>query len=122
MRLIIFVVLTVTVATAVPIEKIARKILGTAGFCFSLGHCSPVLAKVDDPKAMQRWQDAYTELQNLDKNWDKIVNDNRSGTNGDNIRRKLGTVYTPPTCESPLCSFSSFVNKFVKVCAVSSHA
>jgi hypothetical protein len=101
-------------AYAVTTQRWARKMLGTAGLCFSLGS-SPVLAKVNDPNAIERWQSAYKELQNLDKNWDMIVNDNRSGTNGDNIRRKLGTVYTPPNCDSPLCSFSSFVNRFVKV-------
>lgn len=46
----------------------------------------------------------------MDKNWDTIVTGDHDG---DSIRRKLGTVYTPPACDSPLCSFSNFVPKFM---------
>jgi len=56
-----------------------------------------------------RFEDSLKELKNLDRNWDKIVKGD-----GDNIRRRLGTVYTPPTCTSPLCSFPSFLSKFAK--------
>lgn len=108
-------IIVLGLVAATTTRHLARRALGAAGLCFSLGHCVPAIAKVNDPVAIERWKNAYKELKNLDKNWDQIVNDNRSGTSGDNIRRKLGTVYTPPNCESPLCSFSSFTNKFIKV-------
>lgn len=43
-----------------------------------------------DPASMERFEAAQAELVNLDKNWDAIVQ-----KQGDNVRRKLGTVYTP---------------------------
>ena len=81
-----------------------------------IGCCSFVLASqsyiypasaIDADTA--RFSQGLKELQNLDANWDGIVKGQ-----GDNIRRKLGTVYSPPVCESPLCGFSNFVPKFVK--------
>ena len=44
---------------------------------------------------------------NLDKNWDAV-------SNGDSVRKVLGTVYSPPKCSVALCSFSVFTNKFVQ--------
>jgi hypothetical protein len=76
---------------------------------FAFPDTLPVLAKVSDETSLSRFNSGYDELKNLDRDWDKIVLGN-----GDNIRRKLGTVYTPPKCESPLCSFEIFVNRFVK--------
>ena len=67
-----------------------------------------VSAKTSDLRSIDRFQNAYTELISLDKNWDKIVKD------GDSVRRRLGTVYSPPKCESPLCSFAAFTTKFVQ--------
>lgn len=66
-------------------------------------------AALDDTVAIKRFEDSLDVLSNLDKNWDSITKGN-----GDNIRRKLGTVYAPPTCDSPLCNFPGFVTKFVK--------
>ena len=60
-------------------------------------------------KEIERYQAALVDLEKLDTNWDSIVQGK-----GDNIRRRLGTVYTPPKCESPLCNFPSFTEKFVK--------
>lgn len=62
-----------------------------------------------DSDSIIRMEKAQATLTNLDNNWEKIVQGQ-----GDNIRRKLGTVYTPPTCESPLCGFPQFVNRFVQ--------
>ena len=42
-------------------------------------------------------------------NWDKKV-----GSDGDNVRRVLGTVFTPPKCESPLCGFDQFGRDFLR--------
>jgi hypothetical protein len=64
---------------------------------------------VSDPAAITRFDAVLSELQSLDSKWDLIVKGQ-----GDNIRRKLGTVYTPPKCESPLCGLPSYVNKFVQ--------
>ena len=118
--LLIIIFLEMSNALVIQPRNSIRKLLGVASIFISLGNGAPVTAKINDPVAMERWQRAYEELRNLDSNWEKIVNDNKSGTNGDNVRRKLGTVYTPPNCESPLCSFSSFVNKFVKVTIITS--
>ena len=75
----------------------------------NMPHYSSVSAAVTDDINVTRFKSAFNELQNLDDNWNVVVKDQ-----GDNIRRKLGTVYTPPKCESPLCGFSSFVSKFVQ--------
>ena len=42
-------------------------------------------AKSSDTAALQRFEQAYRELQTLNDNWDNIVKDQ-----GDNVRRKLG--------------------------------
>ena len=76
-----------------------------------IGAYVPTVHATGIPSAsLLRWTSAYDELQNLNKNWDTIVTGDHDG---DSIRRKLGTVYTPPACESPLCSFSNFVPKFM---------
>jgi hypothetical protein len=67
----------------------------------------PAWSKVTDAAALERFDQAYNNLVDLDKNWSKMKD-------GDSIRRRLGTVYTPPKCSSPLCSFASFTEKFVK--------
>lgn len=43
-----------------------------------------------DPASIERFEAARVEFIKLDKNWDTIVL-----KQGDNVRRKLGTVYTP---------------------------
>jgi hypothetical protein len=70
---------------------------------------SPCYAVLNDPEAFNRFKDAKEELVQLDRNWESVV---KSG--GDGIRRKLGTVYSPPKCVSPLCSFPTFSEKFVR--------
>jgi hypothetical protein len=64
---------------------------------------------IDDPVAISRFQAIQTELLDLDQNWDAIAQ-----RQGDNIRRKLGTVYTPPTCGSPFCGLPKFVQTFIQ--------
>jgi hypothetical protein len=88
--------------------RFASKITAIIGF-LPLWCSTPVLAKVNDPESLSRFAQGYEELQSLDRDWDKIVLNN-----GDNIRRRLGTVYTPPKCDKALCSFDSFISKFVK--------
>jgi hypothetical protein len=56
-----------------------------------------------------RYANAKAELIALDKDWTAITEQG-----GDGIRRKLGTVYSPPRCDRALCSFSIFTNNFVK--------
>ena len=56
-----------------------------------------------------RFTSILSELEVLDNKWDSIVL-----SKGDNIRRKLGTVYTPPLCASPLCGVSNYIPKYVK--------
>jgi len=64
---------------------------------------------LEDAEAMARFQNSYDQLDRLDSSWDEIVKGE-----GDNIRRKLGTVYAPPTCDSPLCGISTYIPRFVK--------
>jgi len=93
-------------------EKNVIKILTALVSSFIIFSPNLVFAQDDkpnDPVAVDRFHAALSELQYLDKNWDSLVKGQ-----GDNIRRKLGTVYSPPKCESPLCSFPIFVNKFVQ--------
>lgn len=73
-----------------------------------VGFSFDVLA-LDDPPALKRFDDALTVLVDLDKNFDAITKGN-----GDNIRRQIGKVYAPPACTNPLCSFDTFVTKFVR--------
>ena len=72
-------------------------------------------AKLGD-EGMNRFLNAKAELDDLDTNWEKVIG--RSEANplglGDNVRRKLGTVYTPPKCDLTLCSFESFTKSFLK--------
>lgn len=56
-----------------------------------------------------RFTSILSELEVLDNSWDSVVLNK-----GDNIRRKLGTVYTPPQCTSPLCGVSNYIPKYVK--------
>jgi len=58
---------------------------------------------------MTRFASILNELEMLDNSWDTVVMNK-----GDNIRRKLGTVYTPPICSSPLCGVSNYIPKYVK--------
>jgi hypothetical protein len=67
------------------------------------------LAAIDDPAAMARFEGSLNELTLLDEKWDTIV---KGG--GDNVRRKLGTVYAPPKCENPMCAIDTYIPKFVK--------
>jgi hypothetical protein len=56
-----------------------------------------------------RFRQALDDLVALDKDWDKLVKND-----GDNIRRQLGTVFKPPTCERALCDFDVFVRKYAR--------
>lgn len=76
---------------------------------FNVESILPKANALDDPVAISRFEDSLNELVKLDNNWNSIVKGE-----GDNVRRRLGTVYSPPKCESPLCGFESFVTKFVK--------
>ena len=64
-------------------------------------------AALDDSKSLRRLDAALSELQQLDKGWEQIVHGE-----GDNVRRRLGTVYSPPSCDSPLCSMDLFLSRF----------
>ena len=95
--------LTSTASWKIPgsIKKTATAALLAGGFVFS---SAPAPVKVlSDPEAIARFTKAAETLSDLDSNWDAVV-----AGQGDNIRRQLGTVYSPPTCTSPLCSLSHF--------------
>ena len=83
------------------------RILGVAvsTFCFTTSPSEAALTASD----ISRFEAGLSELRRLDTDWTTIV---KGG--GDNIRRYLGTVYTPPTCSSPLCSYPIFIDKFVR--------
>jgi hypothetical protein len=89
------------------IKKTATAALLAGSFMISAAPV-PVQA-LSDPDAIARFGKAADSLLDLDSNWDKVVLGE-----GDNIRRVLGTVFSPPTCTSPLCSFSTFVTSFIK--------
>ena len=63
-----------------------------------------------DDTSMVRFKSSLLELQKLDTDWTTIT---KMAGAGDNIRRVLGTVYSPPSCDSPLCSSDKFVKRFV---------
>jgi hypothetical protein len=71
-------------------------------------HPNLVIAKLDDMASINRFKASLSELERLDREWTKYQ------SNGDDIRRILGTVYSPPSCDSPLCSSEAFVQKFVR--------
>ena len=79
------------------------------GFYIGISGLMPPSLAAISSESLSRWQNAYQELKNLDDNWSTIVKGE-----GDNIRRKLGTVYSPPSCLNPLCSYDTFVNRFVR--------
>eukprot|EP01039_Chlorochromonas_danica_P000345 gene345-370_t len=72
---------------------------------------SPSQAVIEDVAIVRRFHQAQEELEVLDKDWDKIVNGD-----GDNIRRRLGTVYRTDgaKCDRALCSFTLFVEKVAR--------
>ena len=91
-------------------QRAVAKAIGNVGCAFSLGFGAyiPTSQAAVPQASLSRWKDAYDVLSKLDQNWDKTVKGE-----GDNVRRQLGTVYAPPKCTSPLCSFNLFVPKFI---------
>ena len=86
--------------------------LVTAGFFGTVDICSAI-----DPSYISRYELVKVDLQNLDNNWDTILAGEKKGESlsGDNVRRKLGTVYSVNTgCTQSLCGFTNFQNKFIK--------
>lgn len=66
-------------------------------------------AVVQDDVGISRLAAVSTSLKDLDANWEKKV-----GSDGDAVRRVLGTVFTPPRCNAPLCGFEKFGRDFLK--------
>ena len=62
------------------------------------GGLNSIANALDDPVAIRRFEASLKELTELDNNWISIVR-----SDGDNVRRRLGTVYSPPKCEPSLC-------------------
>ena len=89
-------------------QRAVARTIGNIGCAISLGLGAYIPPSQAAPPQISRWKDAYQVLTDLDKNWDKTVKGE-----GDNVRRQLGTVYAPPKCSSPLCSFNLFVPKFI---------
>lgn len=86
--------------------------LVTAGILGTTNVCNAV-----DPSYISRYELVKVDLQNLDNNWDAILAGEKKGESlsGDNVRRKLGTVYSASTgCTQSLCGFTNFQNKFIK--------
>jgi hypothetical protein len=90
-------------------QRFAKSVVVSSCLLGGFVHQPIVAQALDDKVAVKRFEASLDVLTNLDKNWDSITKGN-----GDNIRRKLGTVYAPPSCDSPLCNFPNFVTKFVK--------
>mmetsp|Transcript_11953 Transcript_11953/g.12017 ORF Transcript_11953/g.12017 Transcript_11953/m.12017 type:complete len:217 (+) Transcript_11953:152-802(+) len=92
-------------------HEVARSVIVSALISLSVlstVNILPSVAASNFPE-MSRYEAGLAELKRLDSNWDRIVQGE-----GDNIRRCLGTVYTPPKCENPLCSFPTFTEKFIR--------
>ena len=69
-----------------------------------------VSAISDDNGGISRMRKAREELSSLKKDWMEVV----TTKGGDGVRKRLGTVYKPPACELSLCSFPSFVERFIQ--------
>lgn len=70
-----------------------------------------------DESYISRYELVKNDLQYLDNNWNNILNGEKKGESspGDNVRRKLGTVYSVNSgCTQSLCGFTNFQNKFIK--------
>jgi len=81
-------------------------ILGTSDICRAI-----------DASYISRYELVKNDLQYLDTNWNTILNGEKKGESspGDNVRRKLGTVYSVNNgCTQSLCGFTNFQNKFIK--------
>eukprot|EP01038_Epipyxis_sp_PR26KG_P006018 gene6018-8288_t len=94
----------------------SRNLILSSLVCCSLFGPIPSHAVVSsDIEGMTRFESSLVELMTLDRDWEKVLTSGGpQSPEGDNIRRKLGTVYSPPKCESSLCSFPIFVNKFAR--------
>jgi hypothetical protein len=112
---ILFIVfITSTVSNKISIKRLGVRTLIGIGCSIGLFAFNPEYSTaVIDPVSVARFRSGYEDLQALDKNWDTAIKDKTGDINPDNIRRVLGTVYKDP-CSSPLCSFTTFINKFVK--------
>jgi hypothetical protein len=87
-----------------------RKYYGSVLIAASmLAPLTPLVACAYSDASSARFSVALKDLQELDANWDsKVAGD------ADNIRRVLGTVYTPPECKKALCGFDSFGRQYIK--------
>lgn len=111
---IAFITSTVTISNKVSIKRLVVRTLSSIGCSIGLFTINPEFSTaVIDPVSVARFRSGYEDLQALDKNWDTAIKDKTGDINPDNIRRVLGTVYKDP-CSAPLCSFTTFINKFVK--------
>lgn len=88
--------------------RLVKKSIFTSIISLGLS-CNIIEAHAATPPVDYKFTNALCELKDLDSNWDDIVRGQ-----GDNIRRRLGTVYTPPKCEPSLCCYETFINKFAK--------
>mmetsp|Transcript_28867 Transcript_28867/g.27651 ORF Transcript_28867/g.27651 Transcript_28867/m.27651 type:complete len:189 (+) Transcript_28867:73-639(+) len=106
--------ITSTVSNKISIKRLAVRTLSSIGCSIGLFTFNPEYSTATiDPVSIARFRSGYEDLQALDKNWDTVIRDKTGDIAPDNIRRVLGTVYRDP-CSAPLCSFSTFINKFVK--------
>ena len=105
MYTLLLVVLCMTLVHSYSLKSCIASIIS-----FGIVYQYPLISlSVDDPYPFSRFTAVYNELDRLDKNWDSIVKGE-----GDNVRRVLGTVYKPPSCESPLCNYHSLIKGFAR--------
>lgn len=114
----IWFLLVATSTDALKLERLGRFVARGSICLASCFVCMPTqmaCAKLTE-EGVNRFINAKAELDDLDTNWDKISGKSEANPMGlgDNIRRKLGTVYTPPKCDYALCSFESFTKSFLK--------
>ena len=69
----------------------------------------PSLALTTLETGPSRFTQAAMSLKDLNNDWENTVK-----SDPDNVRRVLGTVFTPPTCSKPLCGFESFCRSYAK--------
>jgi hypothetical protein len=95
-----------------PVSSIARNVAHLSASWLVNTAAVPIVPAVhaDMGGDVSRIQGAAVELEVLDRDFDAVVR----SRGGDGVRARLGTVYKPPVCEPRLCSFPSFMEKFVR--------
>ena len=100
-RACVFVVTAATTGSFIGTTHVGMTILGVTHV---------IAAEGGKGKDYERLRSARKELASLNEDFMEVV----KTKGGDGVRSRLGTVYKPPACELSLCSFPSFLEKFIQ--------